>query len=78
MAWTMASTPVAAVTAAGRPSVRSGSSSAMSGRSRGETTPILVCAPVVTMEIGVTSEPVPAVVGASKQGRRGPLALPTP
>ena len=44
----------------------------------GETTPIFSFSPVVTMEIGVTSEPVPAVVGARISGNRGPLALPTP
>ncbi len=78
MAWTMASTPVAAVTGAGRPSVSSGSSRAMSGNRSGETTPFFSASPVVTMEIGVTSEPVPAVVGHSISGRRGPFALPTP
>ena len=30
------------------------------------------------MEIVVTSEPVPAVVGTKIKGRRGPLAAPTP
>src|SRR3546814_17040480 len=30
------------------------------------------------METGVTSEPVPAVVGTRASGNRGPLALPTP
>jgi hypothetical protein len=50
----------------------------MSGRMTGETTPIFSEAPVVTIEIGVTSEPVPDVVGTSTSGRRGPLALPTP
>ena len=33
---------------------------------------------VVTIAIGVTSEPVPAVVGTSSSGRRSPLARPTP
>ena len=78
MACTMASMPVAAVTAAGRPRVRSASSKARSGSSSGETTPILVVSPVVTMAIGVTSEPVPAVVGTWISGRRRPRALPTP
>ena len=50
----------------------------MSGRMTGETTPIFSLVPVVTIEIGVTSEPVPAVVGIRMSGRRGPLALPTP
>ena len=70
--------PVAAVTAGGRPSVSSGSSMAQSGRRRGETTPFFSVVGVVTMAIGVTSEPVPAVVGASRSGRRCPLAKPTP
>jgi hypothetical protein len=30
------------------------------------------------METGVTSDPVPAVVGTSTRGRRGPFAFPTP
>jgi hypothetical protein len=63
--------PVAAVTVGGSPSVSSGSSSARSGRITGETTPFFSCAPVVTMEIGVTSEPVPAVVGICTSGSRG-------
>ena len=48
------------------------------GQERGETTPFFSVVGVVTMAIGVTSEPVPAVVGASKRGRRCPLASPTP
>ena len=40
--------------------------------------PVLMVSPVVTMEIGVTSEPVPAVVGIKINGRRGALALLTP
>jgi hypothetical protein len=40
--------------------------------------PVLVVSPVVMMAIGVTSEPVPAVVGTWISGRRVPLALPTP
>ena len=40
--------------------------------------PVLLVAPVVTMEIGVTSEPVPAVVGTKMSGKRGACALPTP
>ena len=78
MAWTMASIPVAAVTAAGRPTVSSASRIAQSGSSCGETTPFFSAAPVVTMAIGVTSEPVPAVVGASTSGSRPPLTSPTP
>ena len=74
----MASMPVAAVTAAGRPTVSSASRIAQSGRSCGATTPFFSAAPVVTIEIGVTSEPVPAVVGASTSGRRSPLTRPMP
>ena len=48
---------------AGRPVVSAASRIAMSGSKIGDTTPILVVAPVVTIEIGVTSLPVPAVVG---------------
>ena len=66
----MASMPVAAVTCGGRPSVSSGSRIAQSGSSRGETTPFFSVVGVVTMAIGVTSEPVPAVVGTSSSGRR--------
>ena len=40
----------------------------------GETTPIFVVAPVVTIEIGVTSEPVPAVVGTRISAKRGDFA----
>ena len=43
---------------------------AVSAYSTGETIPIFVVSPVVTMEIGVTSEPVPAVVGIKISGRR--------
>jgi hypothetical protein len=70
--------PVAAVTCGGRFMVRSGSSRAISGMMSGETTPFFSWAPVVTMEIGVTSDPVPAVVGMASRGSRGPLAAPTP
>ena len=34
--------------------------------------PLLVVSPVVTIEIPVTSEPVPAVVGISASGKRSP------
>ena len=43
---------------------------AQSGIKRGETTPFFSVVGVVTMAIGVTSEPVPAVVGANNSGRR--------
>src|SRR4029079_4219429 len=64
MAGTMASMPVAAVTGGGRPSVSSGSRMAQSGRSRAETTPFFSVVGVVTMAMGVPSEPVPAGGGA--------------
>ena len=44
----------------------------------GETTPIFSFSPVVTIEIGVTSDPVPEVVGTRINGSRGPFAGRTP
>ena len=44
----------------------------------GETTPFFSSSPTVTMAMGVTSEPVPAVVGISTRGRRRPLTWLTP
>ena len=55
--------PVAAVMLAGKPKVNCGSSIAISGKITGDTTPIFVVFPVVTIATGVASEPVPAVVG---------------
>jgi hypothetical protein len=72
MACTMASTPVIAVTRGGRPRVRSASSTATSGSSVAELTPALVVSPVVITATGVTSEPVPAVVGTRISGSRPP------
>ena len=65
--------PLAAVIDAGRPSVSSGSQSAIFGRRNG-------CAiPVLTLSLGrsrtataVTSEPVPDVVGTATTGISGP------
>ena len=51
---------------------------ARSGRITGEDTPRFSSPDTVMMETGVTSEPVPAVVGTNISGRRGPFALPTP
>ncbi len=51
---------------------------AMSGRITGEDTPRFSSAPTVMIDTGVTSDPVPAVVGTNTSGRRGPLACPTP
>ncbi|MNC82905.1 hypothetical protein D3C75_1366250 [compost metagenome] len=62
------------MTCGGKPRVRSASSSARSGSNKVETTPILLCSPVVTMAIGVTSEPVPAVVGTWINDKRCPRA----
>ena len=50
----------------------------MSGIISGLTTAIFSRAPVVTIAIGVTSEPVPAVVGMAINGNRGPIAVFTP
>jgi hypothetical protein len=66
---------VAAITAGGRPHVSSGSSDATSGKRSGEATPFYSLAPVVTIEIGVTADPVPAVVGASSRGNLGATRL---
>ena len=74
----MASMPVAAVTCGGSPTVSSGSSSATSGSSCAATTAALVVAPVVMMDMGVTSDPVPAVVGIWTSGSLAPVRLPIP
>ena len=50
----------------------------MSGRMMALDTPRFSSSPTVMIETGVTSEPVPAVVGASTRGRRGPFACATP
>ncbi len=47
----------------------------MSGRITGEETPRFSSSPTVMIETGVTSEPVPAVVGTRTSGRRGPLGI---
>ena len=74
----MASTPVAAVISGGRPSVSSASRMATSGKMIGLDTPRFSSSPTVMIETGVTSEPVPDVVGASANGNLGPFAWPTP
>ena len=51
---------------------------ATSANKTGETIPVFVVSPVVTIEMGVTSDPVPAVVGTKNNGSRGGLALLTP
>ena len=78
IACTIASIPVAAVVCAGKPLVNSGSKIAISGRIIGEETPFFSSSPTVIIEIGVTSEPVPAVVGTRTKGNLGPLAFETP
>ena len=70
--------PVAAVVCAGSPIVKSGSKIAISGKIIAEETPFFSSSPTVIIEIGVTSEPVPAVVGTKTNGNLGPLALETP
>ena len=50
----------------------------MSGRMIALDTPRFSSSPTVMIETGVTSEPVPAVVGTSTSGRRGPFACATP
>ena len=70
--------PVAAVTSGGRPSIGAASSMARSAYNCGATTPILVVAPMVTMAILVTSDPVLAVFDTCTSGSRFPLTLPIP
>ena len=70
--------PVAAVVCVGSPIVKSGSKIAISGKIIDEETPFFSSSPTVIIEIGVTSEPVPAVVGTNTNGNLGPLALETP
>ena len=63
---------------AGNPIVKSGSKIEISGKIIGEETPFFSSSPTVMIDIGVTSEPVPAVVGIKTNGNLGPLALETP
>ncbi len=70
--------PVIAVTAGGNPMVRDASSSAISGSKTGELTPAFVVAPVVMTATGVTSDPVPAVVGTRMSGSLEPSTWSTP
>ena len=78
IACTMASMPVIAVMLAGSPMVNAASRMATSGKRTGELTPALVVSPVVIIATGVTSEPVPAVVGAKNNGFLGLETMPTP
>ena len=78
IACTIASIPVAAVVLAGSPRVKSGSRTAKSGNIKDEETPFFSSSPTVIIDTGVTSEPVPAVVGINTNGKRGPFAFDTP
>ena len=53
---------------AGKPIVKSGSKIAISGKITDEETPFFSSSPTVMMDIGVTSDPVPAVVGIKTNG----------
>ena len=63
---------------AGRPKVKSGSNIAKSGNIIDEETPFFSSSPTVIIDTGVTSDPVPAVVGIKTRGKRGPFAFATP
>ena len=78
IAWTIASIPVDAVILAGKLIVNNGSKIARSGNINLEETPFFSLSSIVIIEIGVTSDPVPAVVGISTSGSLGPFALLTP
>ena len=79
MAWTRASRPVEAVTAWGRLRVSPGSKMAVLANMKSDTTPFLSRLSVsLKMEMDVTSDPVPAVVGIKMLGRQGPGTRPTP
>ena len=63
MAWTSASTPVAAVSSGGRPTVSVGSRSARSALSSSPQAQTFSPLALVNTETRVVSDPVPAVVG---------------
>jgi hypothetical protein len=68
-----ASAPVCAVSTGGAPADSSGSTIAVCGMRCGLETPTLsVRSASVTTATGVTSEPVPAVVGTATTGSTGP------
>ena len=50
----------------------------ISGKIISEETPFFSSSPTVIIDIGVTSEPVPAVVGNKTKGNLGPFAFDTP
>ena len=70
MSWESASMPLAAMVGLGRPTSRSGSTTATLGSISGLRRLALTPPPDST-ELRVTSEPVPAVVGTATQGRPG-------
>ena len=63
---------------AGSPIVKSGSKIAISGKIIADETPFFSSSPTVIIDMGVTSEPVPAVVGTKTNGNLGPFAFDTP
>ena len=68
-AWVSASRPVVEVIFGGRPTVSSGSSTAIFGRRQGSLIAYFSCVCVLeTTAASVVSEPVPAVVGTAKNG----------
>src|SRR4030042_6793608 len=72
MAWVKASIPVKAVTEGGRPMVNLGSTMATSGKRKGVTIPFFNFSFVSDkIAMGVTSLPVPAVVGTRMTGTPG-------
>ena len=68
MQWLSASSPVAAVSPGGRPSVSSGSQMARLGMRCGEMMPSLRPSSSVSSAARPTSAPVPAVVGTAITG----------
>ena len=70
MSWDSASMPLAAMVDPGRPTSRSGSTTATFGSSNGLRRLALTPSPARTA-LRVTSEPVPAVVGTATKGRPG-------
>jgi len=78
MQWAIASMPVAAVRAGGRPSVNSGSQMAALGIRFQEWKPSLRPSSTMTMAPRATSLPVPAVVGTAIRGAAAAVILGEP
>jgi hypothetical protein len=77
--WERASAPALAVSGAGQPTVSSGSQTAACGIRYGLEIPtLLIRSGSVSTATGVTSEPVPAVVGRATTGTIGPGTLSSP